>query len=229
MIIVILLSSYHILHTLQMKKTWDFEKSSKCPTFQSEQEKSQHSNLGPLDSRPLCFFHCTTWHLPSEKKILLYNSLSSKDIFRSKDKLNGAKMTWSLCLRLLHGLEQNNSVTKSPEEKQSSRPRSQASDHAENQKWFRTTVKSGSEVQLVYCCFLKYSWGKEAFTPIFNNEMAKIYSLIYALIVNDAFLEGPKFESVAPEAVMLRRKTRQTRQKCCCCLEKKFSPPLVLL
>lgn len=33
--------------------------------------------------------------------------------------------------------------------------------------------------------------------------MAKICNLIYSLIVKDAFLGGPQFESVAPQAVML--------------------------
>ena len=59
--------------------------------------------------------------------------------------------------------------------------------------------------------------------------MAKICNLVYLPFANDVFLEGAKFELAAPQAAMLQRKTKQTRQKHCCCLEKKFSPPLVLL
>ena len=59
--------------------------------------------------------------------------------------------------------------------------------------------------------------------------MAKICNLIYLLFMNNAFLEGPKLELAAPQAVMLRSETKQMRQKCCRCLERKFSPPLVRL
>ena len=43
--------------------------------------------------------------------------------------------------------------------------------------------------------------------------MAKICNLIYLLFTNDAFLEGPKFELAAPQAVMLQSKTKQMRPK----------------